>query len=65
VSVSKLEAFLARIYVDEKSRAAFLKNPDVEARRAGLSSEQCEALNQIDHVGLELMAASVERKKQR
>ena len=65
MSISKLEAFLARIYVDEKSRAEFLRDPDVEARRAGLSTEECEALKQIDRVGLELMAASLERKKQR
>jgi len=65
VSISKLESFLARIYVDEQSRAEFLKSPVAVAQRAGLSTEECEALKQIDRVGLELMAASLQRKKQR
>jgi hypothetical protein len=65
VSISKLEAFLARIYVDEKSRTEFLNDPEVEARRAGLSTEECEAVEQIDRVGLVLMAASLERKRQK
>ena len=63
MSVSKLEAFLARIYVDEKLREEFLRNAEVEARRAGLSDDECEALKQIDRVGLELMATSLERKR--
>ena len=65
MSTAKLEAFLALIYVDENAREKFLNDPEVEAQRAGLSTEECEAVKQIDRVGLELMATSVERKKQR
>ena len=65
MSVSKLEAFMARIYVDAESRERFLSNPDVESEQAGLSTEECESVKQIDRVGLELMATSLERKKQR
>jgi hypothetical protein len=65
MSVSRLEAFLALIYVDENSRERFLNDPDEEAKRAGLSSEECEALRHIDRIGLELISASLERKRQR
>lgn len=65
MSASTLEAFLARIYVDAEARERFLSNPTVEALRAGLSDDEVEAVKQIDRVGLELFAASLERKRQR
>ena len=65
MSVSSLEAFLARIYVDPKSRERFLSNPEAEALSAGLSEDEIEAVKQIDRVGLELFAASLEQKRQR
>jgi hypothetical protein len=65
VSVSNLEAFLARIYTDPLAREKFLDNPDRETQRAGLLPHECLALKQIDRTGLELMAASLERKKQK
>ena len=65
MSVSSLEAFLARIYVDAQSRERFLSNPEAEALGAGLSVQEIEAVKQIDRVGLELFAASLERKRQR
>ena len=65
MSVSKLEAFLALIYVDPEARERFLSNPGAEALRAGLSPEEIEAVKQIDQVGLELFAASLERKRSR
>lgn len=65
MSMSKFEAFLARIYVDPESRDKFLNAPEEETKRAGLSSEECEAVKQIDRVGLELMANSLKRKKER
>jgi hypothetical protein len=65
VSASILEAFLARIYVDPQARERFLNNPTTEALRAGLSSDEIEAVKQIDRVGLELFANSLERKRQR
>ena len=63
MSVSKLEAFLARIYVDPKARERFLGDPSREAANAGLSLEEIEAVKQIDQVGLELFAESLERKR--
>lgn len=65
MSISKLEAFLARIYVDPKARDRFLSNPGREALSAGLSPEEIEAVKQIDQIGLELFAESLERKKNR
>ena len=64
MSVSNLEAFLARIYCDPQARESFLSNPAAEALRAGLSSDEIEALKQIDRVGLELFATSLERKRE-
>lgn len=64
MSDSQLETFLARIYVDQAARAKFLADPRGEAIRAGLTPEQIESVVQIDREGLELFAASLERKKQ-
>ena len=64
MSDSQLETFLARIYVDQAARAKFLADPVSEAIRAGLTPEQIESVVQIDREGLELFAASLERKKQ-
>ena len=65
MSASIVEAFLARIYVDAQARERFLSNPTAEARAAGLSPEEVDAITQIDQVGLELFAVSLERKRQR
>ena len=65
MSISKLEALLARIYVDPKAREKFLSNPSREALSAGLSSEEIDAVKQIDLVGLELFVESLERKRNR
>ena len=65
MSVSNLEAFLARIYCDQQARASFLSDPAVEALRAGLSPDEIEAVKQIDQVGLELFAVSLERKREK
>ena len=65
MSTPILEAFLARIYVDPHARERFLSNPGAEASAAGLSPDEIEAVQQIDRVGLELFAASLERKKQK
>ena len=61
---SRLETFLARIYVDENARAEFLEDPRGEAMRAGLTSQEVEEVVKIDREGLELFAQSLERKKQ-
>ena len=64
MSDSQLETFLARIYVDQAARAKFLADPHGEAICAGLTPEQIESVVMIDREGLELFAASLERKKQ-
>jgi hypothetical protein len=58
------ESFLTRIYVDAGARARFRKNPRAEAQRAGLSEEECTALENADFAGLEMAARSFARKRQ-
>ena len=65
MSTPNLEAFLARIYVDAQARERFLSNPTAEASRAGLSDDEVRAVQQIDRVGLELFAISLERKRRK
>jgi hypothetical protein len=64
VNDPKLERFLASLYVDPDARARFLGNPREEASRAGLTPEQCNALEGIDRVGLEMAARSFARKRE-
>ena len=64
MSAREFEAFLARIYVDRGARARFKENPRAEAQRAGLSEEECAALEKADFVGLEMAARSFARKRQ-
>ena len=63
MSAAAFEAFLARLYVDADARARFLADPRGEAQRAGLAPAECRALESIDRVGLQLAAASYERKR--
>lgn len=64
MSDPRFEAFLARIYVDENARAKFLADPRGEATRAGLTADQVDDVVKIDREGLEMLAASLKRKKQ-
>jgi hypothetical protein len=57
------ETFLAKIYVDADARRRFLADPRGEAVRAGLTPEECDALERIDREGLELAGMSFERKR--
>jgi hypothetical protein len=63
MSAQNLEAFLAKIYVDEKARARFLADPRSEANKAGLSEQEIQALEKIDTIGLELTVQSLQRKR--
>ena len=63
MSDSRLESFLAKIYVDENARARFLADPRGEAAKAGLTPQQVEDVVKIDRDGLELLAESLKRKK--
>ncbi len=63
MSAERLEGFLARIYVDEETRARFLADPRGEAAKAGLNEREIVAIENIDLVGLELAARSFARKR--
>ena len=63
MSATAFEAFLARIYVDPDARAHFKADPYAEARRAGLSPEECAAIAKIDWVDLELATRSFAKKR--
>ena len=60
---ARIEAFLARIYVDPAARSRFSTNPFAEAKSAGLSDEECRALEHTDWVGLEMAARSFAHKR--
>lgn len=64
MSSSRLEAFLAKIYIDEKARTKFLADPRGEAIRAGLTESEIAAVEQIDRTGLELTVRSLKHKRQ-
>ncbi len=63
MSAQRLEAFLAQLYVDVEARQRFLTDPRGEATNAGLSAQDCAALEQIDRVGLELAADGFAKKR--
>ena len=63
MSGSGLEAFLARIYVDQAAREKFLADPRGEATRAGLTEHEIDGVVNIDRDGLELFAHSLEHKR--
>ena len=65
MSAPRFEAFLAKLYVDETARAKFLADPKGEAVKAGLTAQEIEAVERIDRVGLDLLAQSLKRKRQR
>jgi hypothetical protein len=63
MSESRLEAFLARIYVDQTAREKFLADPRGEAIRAGLAAHEIDSVVNLDRDGLELLAHSLEHKR--
>jgi hypothetical protein len=63
MSAQKFEAFLAKLYVDNQARSRFLADPRREVLRAGLTEDDCAALEKIDLAGLELAAQSFARKR--
>jgi hypothetical protein len=63
MSAQKLEAFLAKLYVDAQARSRFLADPHGEALSAGLTPNECVALEKVDLVGLELSTESLARKR--
>jgi hypothetical protein len=65
MSAARLEAFLAKIYVDEDPRERFLADPRGEAAKAGLNEQEIGALEKIDRAGLILNAQSLQKKRRR
>jgi uncharacterized protein (UPF0276 family) len=60
---ARVEALLARLYVDATARQRFLADPDGESRRAGLDDEARAAMTRVDRPGLELAARSFASKR--
>jgi hypothetical protein len=59
----KLEAFLAKLYIDAEFRSRFLAEPRVEAARHGLDERETKAIVAIDKGGLKMAAASTNAKR--
>jgi hypothetical protein len=59
----EFETFLARLYTDVAVRTRFLADPRAEAQRHQLTAEECNALERIDRVGLEMSARSFAHKR--
>jgi hypothetical protein len=64
MSAQDFEAFLATIYVDKKARESFLTDPIAEAKKYGLSENECNKLRVMDITGLAFAARSFERKRE-
>ena len=61
---ARLEAFLARLYVDSDARAEFLSDRGRAADAAGLDEAQRSAVVALDAGALELAARSFTHKRQ-
>ena len=59
----RLEAFLAKIYVNAEARVKFLANPQKEAADAGLTPEEVNSIERMDRTGLQMTANSLARKR--
>ncbi len=57
------EVFLARLYTDAAALERFLRDPHGEARNAGLTGAEQEALAAVDRDSLAAAAHSFERKR--
>jgi hypothetical protein len=65
MSSPRLEEFLARLYTEASSLAAFMRAPAETARAAGLDEADVSAMVAADHVGLVMAAASYRAKRAR
>ena len=59
----RLEAFLARLYVEDDLRERFLAEPRAVALVAGLDAQEAAALADIDKMGLRVAAESFATKR--
>jgi len=64
MSAQDFEAFLAIIYVDKNARKSFLADPIAEAKKYGLSENECTKLRDMDMTGLAFATRSFERKRE-
>jgi len=60
---ARLEAFLARLYVDSTARAEFLRDRTQAASAAGLSASETASVVALDAVALELVARCFAHKR--
>lgn len=60
---ARLEAFLARLYVDAEARTHFLADPIAAAQQAHLDPDEIAAVEKIDRLGLQMAATSFARKR--
>ena len=65
MSSPRLEQFLARLYTNQPTLAAFLRAPEETARAAGLDEAEVSALVVADHVGVVMFASSFRAKRER
>jgi hypothetical protein len=65
MSSPRLEEFLARLYTDEASLAAFIRAPAETACAAGLDEADVSAMVAADRVGLVMAAAGYRAKRAR
>ena len=63
MSSAALETYLARLYTDDAVRDAFLREPHAQALLHGLSPQEADAMAAMDHVGLQMAAASYRHKR--
>ncbi|MGX9697159.1 hypothetical protein ACWYXK_09275 [Janthinobacterium lividum] len=63
MSPPALETYLARLYTDDALRAAFLREPRAQALLQGLSPQEVDAMASMDHIGLQMAAASYRAKR--
>ena len=63
MNAAAIEAFMARLYVDDELRAAFLAQPEPVLQAAGLDEHTRAALQSIDREGLVLAARSFASKR--
>ena len=63
MSSPQFEAFLARLYRDQAFLQAFMRDPEIVTRAAGLDEREQRAAVAIDRAGLLMAAQSYELKR--
>jgi len=63
VSSPGFEAFLARLYAEEATLAAFLDDPEPLLAASGLTEAEIGAIRAVDRIGLVMAARSYRAKR--